>query len=193
MQEASDHDLLRLTMAGDAGAFTALYRRRQAGVYRYALQMSGSAALAEDVVQEVFLTLMRDGGAYDPERGSVAAFLYGIARNHVLRRLDRKWLAGEEAAEEPATTDHPESEMARSELIATVRAAVLTLPVHYREAVVLCDLQEMDYAEAAAALGCAVGTVRSRLHRARQLLAERLDAFGSAQVRRGIRPAGCSI
>lgn len=193
MNEASDHELLRRMADGDAEAFTALYRRRQAAVYRYALQMSGSEALAEDVVQEVFLTLMRDARPYDPERGSVAAFLYGIARNHVLRRLDRKWLAGEEAAEEPATTDHPESEMARNEMIALVRASVLALPVHYREVVVLCDLEEADYAEAAAALGCAVGTVRSRLHRARQLLAGRLQAFGSAQVRRGISTAGCSI
>jgi RNA polymerase sigma-70 factor (ECF subfamily) len=193
MAEASDHDLLRRMAAGDAEAFTMLYRRRQAGVYRYALQMSGSEPLAEDVVQEVFLTLMRDTGSYDPERGSVAAFLYGIARNHVLRRLERRWMARDEAVEEPAAADHPESEMARAEMIASVRAAVLALPVHYREVVVLCDLEETDYVEAAAALGCAVGTVRSRLHRARQMLAERLHAFGSAQVRRSIRPAGCSI
>lgn len=194
MNEASDHELLRRMAAGDAEAFTELYRRRQAAVYRYALQMSGSEALAEDVVQEVFLTLIRDARAYDPERGSVAAFLYGIARNQVLRRLERKWLAGDKEAEEPATTDHPESEMARNEIIALVRASVLALPLHYREVVVLCDLEEADYAEAAAALGCAVGTVRSRLHRARQLLAGRLEALGgAAQVRRGIRPAGCSI
>ncbi|MGE5648066.1 MAG: RNA polymerase sigma factor [Acidobacteriota bacterium] len=176
MQDVSDHELLRLTMDGDAGAFTALYRRRQAGVYRYALQMSGAASTAEDVVQDTFLTLICDGGSYDPARGSVAAFLYGIARNHVLRRLDRRRLAGEEEAAGAVAADHPESELARSETVARVRAAVLALPVHYREAVVLCDLEELDHAEAAAALGCAVGTVKSRLHRARQMLAERLQA-----------------
>jgi RNA polymerase sigma-70 factor (ECF subfamily) len=89
--------------------------------------------------------------------------------------------------------DHPEAELARSQLVASVRAAVLALPVHYREVVVLCDLEGTDYAQAAVALGCAVGTVRSRLHRARQLLAQRLCGLDSAQVRRSIRPAGCFI
>ena len=90
-------------------------------------------------------------------------------------------------------TDHPEAELGRRQLIASVRAAVLALPLHYREVVVLCDLEDADYAQAAAALGCAVGTVRSRLHRARQLLAQRLCGLDSARVRRSIRPAGCSI
>ncbi len=193
MDDASDQDLLRRMADGDAEAFTALYRRRQSGIYRFALQMSGSEALAEDVVQEVFLTLMREGRLYDPSRGSAVAFLYGIARNHVLRRLDRKWLAGEPPVEEASSADHPEAELARRQLIASVRAAVLALPVHYREVVVLCDLEDADYAQAAAALGCAVGTVRSRLHRARQLLAQRLCGLDNAQVRRSIRPAGCSI
>jgi RNA polymerase sigma-70 factor (ECF subfamily) len=193
MDDASDQDLLKRMAEGDAEAFTALYRRRQACIYRFALRMTGSEALAEDVVQEVFLTLIRKGRPYDPSRGSVAAFLYGIARNHVLRRLDRKYLAGEPPAEGMSMTDHPEAELGRRQLIASVRAAVLALPLHYREVVVLCDLEDADYAQAAAALGCAVGTVRSRLHRARQLLAQRLCGLDSARVRRSIRPAGCSI
>lgn len=193
MGESSDQDLLTRMADGDAEAFTALYRQRQACIYRFALRMSGSETLAEDVVQEVFLTLLRDGKQYDPSRGSVVAFLYGIARNHVLRRLDRSWLAAGQPAEEPAVADHPEAALARSQLVASVRAAVLGLPVHYREVVVLCDLEGADYAQAAAALGCAVGTVRSRLHRARRLLAQRLCGLDSAQVRRSIRPAGCAI
>ena len=193
MIEASDYDLLQRMAAGDADALAALYHRRQAPVYRFALEMSGSEAVAEDVVQEVFLTLMRDHAAYDPQRGSVASFLYGVARNHVRRRLTRRWAAAEESDEEPAAPGHPESELARSELIASVRSAVLALPVRYREVVVLCDLEEADYTEAAASLGCAVGTVRSRLHRARRLLAERLREVGSAEVRRSARPAGCAI
>jgi RNA polymerase sigma-70 factor (ECF subfamily) len=63
------------------------------------------------------------------------------------------------------------------------------LPVHYREAVALCDLAEMDYAEASQALGCAIGTVRSRVHRGRQLLAERLGLL----KRRAAKPAGCQL
>src|ERR671927_722457 len=89
-QQQSDAELLRLMLAGDEEAFTALYRRRQGGVYRFALRMSGSEALAEDVVQETFMVLMRDGRNFDPARGSLAAYLYGVARNHVLRAFERE-------------------------------------------------------------------------------------------------------
>lgn len=184
----SDEELLRLTVAGDADAFTALYRKRQAGIYRFALQMCGSEGIAEDVTQEVFMTLVRrESQIFDPSRGTLAAYLYGIARNQVLRRLEkeRHFVAlVEDIAEEgsattltqhPATGAHdPLAELTRHELIESVQQAVLALPAHYREVVVLCELHEMSYAEAAAALNCAVGTVRSRLHRARALLCERL-------------------
>jgi RNA polymerase sigma-70 factor, ECF subfamily len=185
----SDEELLRLTVAGDAEAFTALYRRRQAGIYRFALQMCGSAGIAEDVTQEVFMTLVRESQHFDPERGSLAGYLYGVARNQVLRRLEkeRHFVAmvdetGDETRAGATTTatqlaapDDPLAELTRHELIDTVRQAVLALPAHYREVVVLCELHELSYAEAAGVLGCAVGTVRSRLHRARALLVERLQ------------------
>lgn len=182
----SDEELLRLMMAGDEEAFTTLYRRRQGGVYRFALQMSGSEAVAEDVTQEVFIVLMREGDRYDVTRGSLQSYLYGIARNHVLRRLERErsFVQITDDAQETdllssdifVATDDPLADLVHNEMIESVRQAVLTLPAHYREVVVLCDLHEMSYAEAAAALSCAVGTVRSRLHRARALLIERLRA-----------------
>lgn len=182
----SDYDLLRLLKAGDEDAFTTLYRRRQGGIYRFALQMCGSRSIAEDVTQEVFMTIVREGAGYDPARGSLAGYLYGIARNHVLRRLERERLfvpfADAEEEKESATTARliaetdPLADLTRSEMIETVRVAVLALPGHYREAVVLCDLHEMSYAEAANVVGCAVGTIRSRLHRARALLVEKLRA-----------------
>src|SRR5437667_4069459 len=89
LPETSDVDLLRRAMAGDEEAFARLYRRRQGSVYRFALQMSGRRSVAEEVTQEVFLALIREAGRFDPERGSVIAYLYGIARNHVLRCLER--------------------------------------------------------------------------------------------------------
>lgn len=183
---SNDGQLLRLLMAGDEDAFTSLYRRRQGGVYRFALQMSGSAAMAEDVTQEVFMVLMREANHYDPSKGSVQAYLYGIARNHVLRRLerDRPLVQIADDSEEAqaicperfVAQGDPLKELLRSELIESVRQAVLALPSHYREVVVLCDLHELSYAEAASALSCAIGTVRSRLHRARSMLIERLRA-----------------
>ena len=191
-ENASDGELLERMVSGDRDAFAALFRRRQAGVYRFALQMSGSEALAEDVVQEVFLTLMRAGATYDPACGPVTAFLYGIARNHVRRGIGRGRYASTENAPEPLAADQPEVDLARRETIASVRAAVLALPVRYREVVVLCELEEMDCREAAEVLGCAVGTVKSRLHRARRMLAGRLlPPRAALAVSRAIRPARC--
>jgi RNA polymerase sigma-70 factor (ECF subfamily) len=84
----SDDELLRLIRSGDENAFVALYRRRQGGIYRFILRMCGSEPVAEDVTQEVFLTLVRGDGRYDPSRGPVSACLFGIARNQLLRRFE---------------------------------------------------------------------------------------------------------
>ena len=170
-------------LAGEEEALTALYRRRQGGIYRFVMQMCGSQALAEDVTQEVFMVLIRDGQTFDPTRGSLNAFLVGVARNLLLRRLQRErfYVPMEEDTDDEATTQisspttgGPLEDLSRIETINSVRMAVLALPERYREVVVLCDLQEMSYVEAAEALSCAVGTVRSRLHRARALLTDRL-------------------
>ncbi len=204
----SDEDLLRLIIAGDEDAFATLYRRRQGGVYRFALHMSGSESIAEDVTQEVFIVLMRDAASYDPARGSLSAYLYGIARNHVLRclRRDRLYvpIAGESDDHEEAVPEQliagndPLGDLTRSETIESVRQAVLALPPRYREVVVLCDLQEMSYVEASDVLGCALGTVRSRLHRARALLIEKLRAANAnrtanGEVKSEAKPVRCFI
>jgi len=187
-----DDELLRLMTGGDEEAFTALYRRHQGNIYRFALLMSGSPATADDVTQEVFMALMRGGHTYDSARGPLAAFLYGIARNQVLRR--RRWEGVcdslEEETEDGETVaarnliahDNPLANIVRDEMINAVRQAVLALPARYREVVVLCDFQELSYAEAALALDCALGTVSSRLNRARTLLADRLRAIGSVDA-----------
>ena len=180
--EPSDSDLLQSMLAGDEGALAALYRRRQGSIYRFALHMSGSPALAEDVTQEVFLTLMGEGTSYDPARGPLNWFLLGIARNLMRQRLGRERFytsledqpGNQTCASEPQTTETPLDELSKNERIEVLRKAVLSLPPRYREVLVLCELQELSYAEAAAVLDCAVGTVRSRLHRARALLIEKM-------------------
>lgn len=188
----SDDELLTLLRAGDESAFVTLYRRRQGGIYRFALRMSGSESIAEDVTQEVFLTLMRGDGHYDSSRGSFSAYLFGVARNQALRRLEKdRFLSplyedgeGRELSTPKSliTLNDPLGDLTRKETIDSVRQAVLTLPAHYREVVVLCDLQEMSYADASVALGCAIGTVRSRLSRARALLVEKLRAYQSSET-----------
>jgi RNA polymerase sigma-70 factor, ECF subfamily len=184
----SDGELLRLMNAGDEEAFVTLYRRYQRRVFRFALLMSGCAATADDVTQEVFLALLREFKQYDAGRGALLTYLYGIARKQVLRALKRNrpftQLADELDEDEAATIhqlisqDNPLVKLTRSELAAAVRQAVVSLPARYREVVVLCDFQEMSYSEAAEALDCTVGTISSRLNRARALLAQRLRARG---------------
>jgi RNA polymerase sigma-70 factor (ECF subfamily) len=199
----NDETLLRLMMAGDAEAFAELYDRRQSGVYRFALRMSGSHAVAEDVTQDVFMALMRDGNLYDSLRGSVAAYLYGMARNRVLKRLarDRTFVSISEGATDDEMSgdarfivhEDPLAELARNETIAAVRQAILALPAHYREVIVLCNMQEMNYEQAAAIIGCPVGTVRSRLHRARAMLINKLRAMDKAETKARIPSARCAL
>ena len=182
----TDDQLLTRIAGGAAEALAVLFRRRQADVYRFALHMCGAAAVAEDVTQDVFLIVMRDAARFEPGRSTVTAWLCGIARNCVRQRLERdgRWASLDDGAdvEESWTTVHPDplGDLARSERIAMLRRAVLELPVRYREVVVLCDLEELSYAEASDALGCAIGTVRSRLHRARAMLAAKVVALREA-------------
>jgi RNA polymerase sigma-70 factor (ECF subfamily) len=167
--QLSDQELLRKMLSGDEDAFTTLYRRRQGPVYRFALQMTGSVVVAEDVTQEVFMALLAKTAQYDPARGSLASFLYGVARNLVLRRIEKTAEIEDYAGPEDILDD-----LTRRETVELVRRAVLSLPPVYREAVVLCDLQDTSYEEAALALDCPVGTVRSRLNRGRAMLAQKL-------------------
>jgi RNA polymerase sigma-70 factor (ECF subfamily) len=176
--------LLRRAAKGDEEAFTLLYRRHQAALYRFALRMTGNAWAAEEIVQDVFMTLMRDPKKYDATRGTLGGFLYGVARNRVMKHLER--LPREVSLEEKNDdgTGHgivlqdastPATQAEKRERVEQVRSAVLDLPAEFREAVVLCELEERSYEEAAQMAGCPIGTIRSRLHRGRALLMARLE------------------
>ena len=171
----SDEELIAAVAAGDREAFGALYRRRRPDVYRFALHMTGIPATAEDVAQEVFLTVIHDAPRYVAGRGAVVAWLLGIARNYARRRLsERRHEPMPEPGTEPGVLVDPAETVGRSRQLVALRQALGALPVPYREAVVLCDLQELSYQDAAVAAGCAIGTVRSRLHRGRRLLASKM-------------------
>jgi len=187
-EQLSDDELIARIAAGDRDAFAALYRRRRPDIYRFALHISGSPAIADDVTQDTFLALIHDAGRYKPDRAAVVPWLLGIARNHVRRSLDRRPTVSlpddeSDAAHTLAVDADPLSGIARRQHVMALRRAVLELPVKYREVLVLCDLQELSYADAANVLRCAVGTVRSRLHRGRALLASRLRGADEALYR----------
>jgi len=180
----SEPDLLRLAVSGDEEAFAVLYERLKSNVYRFALHMTGSASLAEDVTQDSFITLVEEGGKFDASKGQVLSFLLGIARNFVRRayrsasRVSPLVTENEQGEEVELALESGQDTIAdvlRGETVDLVREAVQSLPPHYREVVVLCDLCEMSYAEASAQLDCNLGTIRSRLNRAHNLLAKKLE------------------
>jgi RNA polymerase sigma-70 factor (ECF subfamily) len=196
-EDVTDEQLLARIVARDAAALSSLFRRHQAGVYRVAMLMTGSIAAAEDVTQDVFLAVMHDAARFESGRATVLAWLCGIARNHARRKLDRDrrtvQLPDRVDLTEPVAVVHPDpiGDLSNAEEIVALRRAVLSLPVRYREVVVLCDLENLSYVDAASALECAVGTVRSRLHRGRALLEAKMRARlangGSAGAKRGTR------
>ena len=167
----TDEDLVAAVASGDRDAFGDLYRRRRPDVYRFAMHMIGVPGVAEDVAQDVFMTVIHEARRFDPRRASVVAWLLGIARNLARRRLSERRhepLPANDA--EPSIDLDPAEGLSRARQTAALRRALTALPVVYREAIVLCDLQELSYQEAATAAGCAIGTVRSRLHRGRAML-----------------------
>lgn len=175
-----DAALWRKACRGDESAFCTLFDRFQRPLYQYAARMCGPTA-ADDVVQDTFLAVLRSV-RFDEAKGSVAAYLFGIARHYIFRRLSTATPLVETADFEDlegAATESPLDSLARQRTIAAVRAAVDALPPLYREIVVLCDLQEMDYATVAEVIECPIGTVRSRLHRGRALLARVLACESS--------------
>jgi RNA polymerase sigma-70 factor (ECF subfamily) len=179
--------LLHRIARGDRAAFTAVYREWKGPIYRFAWHMSGSVPIAEEVMQETFVSLMDKPGRFDPSKGNLGSYLFGIARNLLLKRMrdersrDTSELTGEEN-EVASTGPDPWAALSRQELVDTVRAAVVSLPMPYREAVALCDLEELSYEAAAQALDCPVGTVRSRLSRGRLLLGMKLKEFARIHV-----------
>ncbi len=180
----TDDVLLRKSARGDEAAFTELYRRYQAPLFRFALRMAGNRWAAEEIVQDVFMTLMRDPKKFDVERGTLGGYLYGIARNRIMKhqeRLPRELPLDLEVEEGNATLAKWSDEKTPAQWAELkqrremVRHAVMQLPVEFREAIVLCELEELSYEEAAAALECPIGTIRSRLHRGRALLLAKLE------------------
>jgi RNA polymerase sigma-70 factor (ECF subfamily) len=182
-----DASLVEALAGGNVEAARELYRRHCQPILRFAVAMTDSRATAEDIVHDTFVELLQRPGNYDPERGSLRAFLYGIARHRIAKwtraaaiappgsggdRDAHGTLAAGKPAEPAAPAGTPEDQAERSQDIEQLRKAIRALPVVYREVIAWCDLEEVPYATVADILDCPIGTVRSRLHRARVLLAE---------------------
>ncbi len=183
--DLSDIELLRHLRAGTAAAFQALYRRHQAPLFRFAVLRCGSRDTAADVVQDVFMALLTDKLQFDAGRGQFGHFLFGVARNMLLKIEAPRWRTdslehddedGDDAIPELGSNEaEPLARMLSNELAEEVRQALALLPPHYRDALILYELHDLSYLEIAAICQVDVGTVRSRLSRGRTALAKRLS------------------
>lgn len=172
----SDERLLERARRGSEEAFTALYRRHGGKLYRFALALGAPPPVAEEAVQEVFLAFVEGRAGYDGRKGAPLPFLLGMTRNTVLAAMRRERGYARLEQGEMEAADDALGRLLERESAETLWQAVRSLPPAYREVVVLCELEELDYAQAAQALGCPIGTVRSRLSRARRLLTGKLQA-----------------
>lgn len=178
---AGRDDLLALMARlrrGDAQALEPLYRSESGPVYRYALALCANPAWAADAMQEAFVALATEPESFDPLRGSLGGWLAGVARHHLLARWReaKREVLDEDALdpEDAPLTEAPENRLSEAQDQAAIWQAIQALPWPFREALVLVDLQERAYVEAARIAGIEINTLRSRLHRARQKLAAAL-------------------
>jgi RNA polymerase sigma-70 factor (ECF subfamily) len=176
-----DHTLLEHFQQGDRDALSMLYRAHYPAVYRFALYMTGDPDAAAEVVQETFLWLIHHPSAFDPGRGALPSFLCGLARK-MLQRRDRVRRRFQPLSAAGGEDPHMVQAMDQEIETRNLREAIAALPEGYREAVILCGIESRTYEEAAAILDCAVGTVRSRLHRAKALLGQALGGATPAKL-----------
>jgi RNA polymerase sigma-70 factor (ECF subfamily) len=177
----SDEELLAQIRRGNQRALVEVYDRYQAPVYQFALAMSGDQSIAADITQDVFLLMLEQNvpfhafSGFNPEKGALEGYLLGVTRK-LTRKVMRKQSRWLPVGEELPSRDFFAQKIEFSFSLERLRSAIERLPVKYREAIVLCCLQERSYEQASAIIGCSMGTLASRLSRARKLLSERLDA-----------------
>jgi RNA polymerase sigma-70 factor (ECF subfamily) len=181
-KSSDDFELVSSLIAGDAGALRELYQRHGRSLLRFSVAMCRSQQSAEDLVHDTFLAFLREPSLFDPAQGTVLGYLCGVLRHQISRhfRQQKRWVALSPDDDSNAPADErpgPDDEIARSEATAAFRRAMLELPLPHREIIALCDLEELPYATVAQILHCPIGTVRSRLHRARALLTIRLASL----------------
>jgi RNA polymerase sigma-70 factor (ECF subfamily) len=172
--EIDDRQLVRLVLAGQADAFRALVDRYQQPIFRFASKFLASREAAEDVTQDVFLSAYANLSAYDSSRAAFSTWLFTIARNRSINLLEQRRLAplNEHQTIAAAATADP---IVAQELSEQLDRALAALPEEQRSAFVLAEIEELPYAEIARIEQTSLGTVKSRIHRAKQRLQSLLE------------------
>ncbi len=183
-----DEELVRRYLAGDVQAFGTLVERHERRVYNLALRMTGREEDAKDATQDAFLSALRKLKGFRGE-AAFTTWMHRVTVNacyDLLRKRQRAPLLHEREDDgpprpEPAAPDHAEA----VELSIDVRHALLSVPEDFRAVLILCDVQDLAYEDAAAALEIPIGTVKSRLHRGRVALARALEPPSEQRERPG--------
>jgi RNA polymerase sigma-70 factor (ECF subfamily) len=176
---ADETDLIARSSTGDVSAFNILVERYQGAVYNLCLRVLGSQQAAEDATQEAFISAYRSLGRF--RGGLFRAWLFRIATNACYDELRRRRARPSVSLDEPAGDDErtrdvpdtaatPDEHAERRELAGVLQGALAELPADQRVVIILCDVQGLDYLEIAQVTGVSLGTVKSRISRARSRL-----------------------
>jgi RNA polymerase sigma-70 factor, ECF subfamily len=171
----NDQELLQCAARGDESAFLMLYRDYRTSVFRFAYRMTGAVDAADEISQDAFLAVLKGAGKFNGSHGTLRAYLLGVTRNLVRRRLIREGRYTD--LNEATTVEAGDSWLERGEVSSAVRDAVQALPDGQREVVVLFEYEGLTLDEISKALEIEVGAVKARLHRARESLRKRLAVF----------------
>ena len=177
----TDDRLLEKAGGGDQSAFLELYERHRQPIFRFAYRLLGSVEMAEDVTHDCFLGLIRKPENFDPSRGSLRTYMYAAARNLAMKhfRSTGRESALDDLTEEPniPKRQEPLRRLLDKELSIKVKDAISDLPPLQREALILFEYEGLALSDVATVVGTDVGTVKSRLHRARERLRRTLDSY----------------
>lgn len=181
----TDEHLLQAAARGDEAAFRWLYERHREVVFRFAYRMLQSIELAEEITHDCFLSLIKKPARFDGTRASLKTYLCAAARNQAIKHLKRLGTETtlDDLPHEPHETWNPLKQIIGAELTSVVRQAIAELPPLQREAVLLFEYEELSLAEVALIVNADVGTVKSRLHRAREKLRQRLAPYINGETK----------
>ena len=172
--EVEDRQLVRLVLAGQADDFRALVDRHQQSIFRFASRLLGNWEAAEDVTQEVFLAAFANLSGYDSSRAAFSTWLFAIARNRCINLLQQRRPAPLSELDPIGDVTSPDP-LVNQELSEQLDRALAALSVEHRSAFLLAEVEELPYAEIARIEQTSLGTVKSRIHRAKQRLQSLLE------------------
>ncbi len=166
---------IRAVLTGDRDQYRSIVERYERPVFCLLQNLLPDRHLCEDLAQETFLAAYRSLQTYDPARAAFLTWLLTIARNLCINQLKSRHIQSADSLPDPIDDQRPDAQLVRNELCERLDAALCSLPVEQRTVFVLGSIMELPYDQIARIEGVELGTVKSRMHRARKKLAEMIE------------------